>query len=476
MSRFDAEVVVLGGGITGLTAALELSKLYQGSVLLLEKAAAVGGLASTVSRDGFSFDTGSHRLHDGYDPGVGALIRDLCGADLLKRQRRGRLYVQNRALVYPPSAFDILTAFGGRECVRFAIDLLKARLIQRHSGGACENFETFTISRVGKSLYERFYKPYAIKLYGLPPSQISKDPAVHRVRKFSLQQLFRDIKNRTLRRRAFYYYPAQGIGQLSRTLEGRILERGGKIFQASAIDPLVVGENHRIQCVSFADKDGISRTWRINHVVSTIPLDALHNSVILPGDASRRPPFQLRWRGLRLLHILTTDTVVGESETYYFPDSTVPFGRVSELNKYSPMLNRSVGRTALTIEIPCSYGDEIWSAPDHELAEKCIGELRRLRVLRQQACTDLQVYSQCLKTVYPVYELGWKDRFDAVFDRLDAIENLYMIGRTALFLHCNIDQCMLMAIRLAEHLASKPQEKSAWRQIQTEFFQYRVRE
>src|SRR5215471_10522859 len=43
----DRKIVVLGAGITGLTAAWELSRSFPGRVMLLEKAAAVGGLAAT---------------------------------------------------------------------------------------------------------------------------------------------------------------------------------------------------------------------------------------------------------------------------------------------------------------------------------------------------------------------------------------------------------------------------------------------
>jgi hypothetical protein len=50
-----------------------------------------------------------------------------------------------------------------------------------------------------------------------------------------------------------------------------------------------------------------------------------------------------------------------------------------------------------------------------------------------------------------------------------------MIGRTALFMHCNIDHCILMAIELAKHL-KRNENKRAWTAKLAEFTAYRVRE
>lgn len=53
----DYDVIVVGGGLAGLTAAAYLSK-YGQSVLLIEKSTKVGGLASSFNRDGYIFDSG----------------------------------------------------------------------------------------------------------------------------------------------------------------------------------------------------------------------------------------------------------------------------------------------------------------------------------------------------------------------------------------------------------------------------------
>src|ERR1044071_6382585 len=69
---FDA--VIVGGGLTGLTAAAWLARAGR-SVLLFEKASQPGGRAITLEREGFFFNRGIHAF---YLTGTGeAVLRDL---------------------------------------------------------------------------------------------------------------------------------------------------------------------------------------------------------------------------------------------------------------------------------------------------------------------------------------------------------------------------------------------------------------
>ena len=63
-SRSDRNVVIIGGGPAGLTAAYELTKFNQRPIVL-EKSDKVGGLARTENYKGFYFDMGGP---SGYGP------------------------------------------------------------------------------------------------------------------------------------------------------------------------------------------------------------------------------------------------------------------------------------------------------------------------------------------------------------------------------------------------------------------------
>ncbi|MDP9443719.1 MAG: FAD-dependent oxidoreductase, partial [Actinomycetota bacterium] len=93
MSRLpadSADLVVLGAGPAGLAAAWRAARAGL-STVLLERAAAVGGMAGSFEVAGTRVDLGSHRLHASIDPRILADLTGLLGSDLQLRRRNGRL-------------------------------------------------------------------------------------------------------------------------------------------------------------------------------------------------------------------------------------------------------------------------------------------------------------------------------------------------------------------------------------------------
>lgn len=462
-------IVVLGGGVTGLTVAAELAGHERYRVLLLDKASQLGGLASTFQIEGHTFDTGSHRLHEDYVPAVARLLEDLCGQDLLRRERKGLIYIGGKPLRYPPTVFDILHALAPLDLATAVCDLIRARLSAKRSSPAGD-FEKYTTSRVGQLLYSRFYRPYAVKLYGLPPAEIGIEPALTRVRPFRARAIARDLMRHVSGGHRYYRYPRHGIGQIAAELKKRFLARGGEVIHIRSVKLLSPDDGQRIKTVLFHTHEGQERTVTAGTVVSTIPISSLFQ-LLYPEHSAP----EIRWRDLRILYLLCSGQHTAPHETYYCPDSDVIFGRVSDLNKYSPALNASEDTSLFAAEIPCSPGDAICKAGEPELSARCLADLKRLNVV-PSTTRLLRSFSRTLSCVYPVYDLHWKERFDHAYNLLDRIENLYMVGRTALFMHCNIDHCMLMALELARHLAHRAEDKRPWAADLARFTAYRIRE
>ena len=215
-----------------------------------------------------------------------------------------------------------------RERVRAVADLIGARVgAMRRS--PCLNFEEFTATRVGYFLYDRFYRPYAVKLYGLPPTQIGLEPAFTRVRRFAAAAIGRDLIRHIRKSRNHYRYPRQGIGQIARELNRRLLDRGGEVVHTSAVQVCAPEQARRIETVAFKTHDGQQRTIPVDVLISTIPMRALLE--MLHPDA---PAPEIRWRDLRIVYLLCSGQHKGPHETYYCPDPEIIFGRVSDLNKY----------------------------------------------------------------------------------------------------------------------------------------------
>jgi protoporphyrinogen oxidase len=449
MSQPDAtaEFVVLGGGISGLSLAWRLAARHPGQVVLLEREPQVGGLAAGIPWHGIPLDLGSHRIHTGFEPGALRTIEQLLAGDLRTRKRRGRILVNSRFLPYPPSLATIGSSFGVRQSLVFCKDFLRARMGKWRNGRDQASFEGYLRDQVGDSLYEFFYRPYAEKLWALPASQISFEPAVarlHRVRRLGPRP-----------NRGFFHYPKGGMGQLAEALRTRITDLGGTVLTGAEATDLSSDEGGVRVVARLAGEDS-ARTVHAGTCISTLPLRATWR---LAGMGAE--PLPLRWRSLRVAYLLYAAPLRGAIDTYYFPDPRLRIGRVSSIHRFSPELPEPANRI-LTVEIPCSEAEDLWTMSDQDLSEIVHHELKATGVMDAGAGDPVEVRTVGLRDVYPVYELGWRECWAAALDRLARVDHLFLAGRAALFLHCNIDHCMTMAQRLAT-LVEGPLAREKWR-------------
>src|SRR3970040_108557 len=102
----DRQVVIIGAGPAGLTAAWELVR-RGAQVTVLEKYHLVGGIARTEQYKSYYFDIGGHRFFTKVDE-VNKLWDEWMGSDFLLRPRTSRLYYDGKFYDYPLKAFNAL--------------------------------------------------------------------------------------------------------------------------------------------------------------------------------------------------------------------------------------------------------------------------------------------------------------------------------------------------------------------------------
>lgn len=124
-SAKEFDVIVIGSGIGGMTAAAALSR-FDHKVLLLEQAQAIGGLTHAFSRNGFTWDVGLHYCglfgHDQY----GGRMLDWLSGDTIEFHSIGTVY----DTLHFPDGFEISV---GRPAAAY-----KMELKDRFPGNAAE--------------------------------------------------------------------------------------------------------------------------------------------------------------------------------------------------------------------------------------------------------------------------------------------------------------------------------------------------
>lgn len=183
----DMRIVVIGGGVTGLSAAhrlLELSRERGRSVQvrLLEAGNRLGGVIRTIRRDGMVLEHGPDSMITDKPWGL-ALARRLGLDDQLigtQEQHRRSFVVRNGKLVPVPEGFQLLapSRFGPLATtpifspwgkLRMAMDLL----IPPRPPVGDESLGSFVTRRLGREALERIAQPMIAGIYGADPMQLS---------------------------------------------------------------------------------------------------------------------------------------------------------------------------------------------------------------------------------------------------------------------------------------------------------------
>src|SRR5438093_12653719 len=176
------DVVIIGGGPAGLTAAYQLAKKGVGATVL-EADDVVGGISRTATREGWRFDIGGHRFFTKVQAVEDLWHEIITDEDFLLRPRMSRIYYKGKFYDYPLKAMNALRNLGFIEAVRCVLSYLWVRVRPPKD---MDSFEGWTASRFGWRLYRTFFKTYTEKLWGVPATEIKADWAAQRIKNLSL--------------------------------------------------------------------------------------------------------------------------------------------------------------------------------------------------------------------------------------------------------------------------------------------------
>src|SRR5438067_10998430 len=126
-AKEQEQVVVLGGGAAGLTAAYALTGEGVPTSVLERNSRYVGGIARTVEHNGYRFDIGGHRFFS-KNQEIEDLWTEILGDEMLTRDRLSRIYYRGRYFDYPLKAMIALRNLGLVETVRCMSGYAWARL------------------------------------------------------------------------------------------------------------------------------------------------------------------------------------------------------------------------------------------------------------------------------------------------------------------------------------------------------------
>ena len=443
------DLVIIGAGPAGLTAAYELSNSEK-KVIVLEKKPQVGGLAETKVFGRYRYDIGPHRFFT-KNKEVYQLFLEMLGSDAVAVNRKTRILFKNSYFDYPLTPLNALFGLGLGESIVIGFSYIFARVKSYLKISKINNFEDWVVDRFGKKLFNNFFKNYTEKVWGIDCKDIGSDWAAQRIKGLSLSTaikfaLFPNSKKRPKTLVDKFYYPRLGAGMLWEKFEEHIINKGIDVTKNKKVTAVKrSGENFMI---TYEDTEGNKTSIESKDVFFSNPLlefIAIYDSEVPQSviDSAKA----LNYRNHISVHI-TIDKKLFDDNWIYIHSPNLDMARIADFTNFSDDMSEA-GTYPLTLEYFCFEDDDIWNKQNKDIIDFALNELRNIfddefNVIHSEVSRNANAY--------PVIKTGYQEHIDVIKDWLSGLPNITAIGRSGMFKYNNQDHAMATGLYAARTL------------------------
>ena len=321
------DVVIVGAGLTGLSAAYHLEQQGVRDILICEQEERPGGLLRSHTDQGYTFDYTGHFLHIS-NPAFRHFIDDCAGLSFFESiERKSAIFMHDVHVPYPIQMHLYgLPAEVIYECVM--------GYLQRSSRKKkIDSFYDWALFYFGSGFVKHFFDPYNARLLSWPIKKLHAGWTGRFVPQTTVQQVVRGAlvpaDAAGVGYNSSFLYPQRGgIEVLIKGLLSRITS---PVYTATK----VVKIDQQKKCVYCAD--GKSYTYR--HLITTAPLDTTVQALTRsPHDAFAGVARQLWCSSLININIGYARQTAQPYHWVYFPQPTYAFYRLGVWNNISKHL------------------------------------------------------------------------------------------------------------------------------------------
>ncbi|HEY0021120.1 MAG TPA: FAD-dependent oxidoreductase [Longimicrobium sp.] len=436
----DVELLVLGGGVTGLAAAAGMGD----RAVVIERDARPGGLVRTECFDGYWFDRVLHVLHF-QDPALRDRTRALLGGVLAPCPPEA--WVETAA---GTARFPIQLHLGGLRAearVRCLEGLARAACAPAPpDGGGPPAYDQFLLASFGPALCELFYFPYNRKLWRRPLDALVPAGQTWNLQRPSLADAIRgafpDAPPRGgYNEDAFYPRPpadapCRGMEVLARALAARVRHLS-LATEVEEIDPA--------RRTVTARRGGERVVYRYGACLCTLPLPAAMRMCVDAPPALREAAAALPHNAvLSAAFSVRGPRPAAPGQWRYYTDESLCFTRLVHMTELDPMMAPADGWGVLA-EIPVRSGPR---APDAEVLARARRDLARAGAL-PPGCRVVDARLMAADPAYVVFTRGADAAARACRDWL-AERGIAALGRYGRWEYSSMSRCMAQGIRWAE--------------------------
>ena len=443
------DLVIIGAGPAGLTAAYELANSNK-KIIVLEKKSQVGGLAETKVFEKYRYDIGPHRFFT-KNKEVYDLFLEMLDKDAVEVNRKTRILFKNSYFDYPLTPVNALFGLGILESIAIGFSYIFARIKSYLKISKINNFEDWVVDKFGKKLFKNFFKNYTEKVWGIDCKDIGSDWAAQRIKGLSLSTaikfaLFPNSKKRPKTLVDKFYYPRLGAGMLWEKFEDFITSNDIEVSKNKKVTNVKKESDKFI--VTYEDSDGIIHSVDTKNIFFSNPLlefidifdDNTPQKVI---DSAK----SLQYRNHISVHV-TVNKKLFDDNWIYIHSPNLKMARIADFTNFSKDMSQE-GTYPLTLEYFCFESDEIWNKDNENITKFALNELKS--IFDEEFNIIHSAVSRNAKA-YPVIRTGYQMHIEVIKEWLSSLHNITAIGRSGMFKYNNQDHAMATGLYAARTL------------------------
>lgn len=445
MMTKNYDVVILGAGVAGLSAADEVLRNRKDKVLVLEKEDYWGGLATTINDGGFSYDLAPHRWFTKNEE-LNKWIDDLMGSELIWVNKYTPMYQFDNFFEYPIKISDVLKKINPLMSVFMVSSYVLEKIKSKVAPRKVRTMKDAYVSRFGLGLYKWFNEEYNEKLWGKGGCEsMSADFVNQRVKNLSMVTAILNAlgigKNKVISLVDKFRFPTMGIGRISDNLADRIKKNGGEI----KLNEPVVGIKKIAGGYEIVTVKG---TYTTKKIISSIPINVfLSNFGGKIFSNIEKEVKKLKFVSQKIVVLKAKGNKLTDFTWVYVHPKKIKTFRFMETNNWSDKMSPK-GKTSLVFEYPYHLGDEIDKMSDKELIEITIDDFLKyftLKKIRRSDILDGKVYQ--VPFAYPKYDFKYAKALKNIYKYTDKnLKQVQLIGRNGMFHYNNLDHSIYTGI------------------------------
>ena len=418
---------ILGGGLTGLS----LSYFLKCESEILEKNKKGGGLCSSFTKNGFTFDYGGHIIFS-KDKEVLNFMISILGDNVEKHYRNNKVWYKRRFVKYPfENGLYALPKEDIFECLYYYIN---------NDHPKPTNLKEWLYYTFGKGIAEKYLIPYNEKIWNTELETMGID-WVERIPKPPLEDVIKSavgIETEGYTHQLYFYYPIKdGIQSLIESIQGKVSN---------------ITTNFEVKKIS---KDGDK--WIVSNgsiekvfdkIVSTIPIFDLLNALNDVPEDVKIAANNLRYNSLIVVMVGINDADLSDKTAVYIPDKRCLFHRIC-FNKYFSESLVPNGKSSVMAEITANIGDDVWELTDKEITKKVVSSLSEEDFINEVDVCETDV--KRAKYAYIIHDLNHSKNMKIISNFLESI-GIEICGRFSEFKYLNMDACIRSAMNMAKKL------------------------